>query len=707
MAEQIKLQQALFGYRDGHNLLATSAVLAPRVRQFLATITDSSGPESNKGFEGAFTGLPVPETDFYALFCTWPAPEMPRPGCVWSHVILIQLADLARIPELFQLRKLCSRPSLAADATRYEQPLAFNFSRIKEQGTGVLDQRRVHYIVRALYEHPKGGVVILDEESAPWENAVFKVWAQQWPRLRREFAFSTGSLGDRRLAGIPFDLQIAPISSERLWRRAGAPTILVNFLAPTSEPFDVTIPQWVDVTEEDLRNESDRRFRQFLFDYGSDIEKPRAAFGKLAAIYEQVGTANGSAWADLLRSVGESFPTLTEAIRLKRWLVSLPASLNSSEKLERAWAIVSFLLDSHQSAAYSSLDFDFANSAVSLWKEKREQTIALLSRLVQRDEKPAATSFAKGIASAVDSTSLRAIAEGHGELVPLVIRHNPELAYEVDTWKLSGHIQTQVYETLTKLSLSQADWGRIVGAMFIAATHVSVREAVAMAGEFAMSGAFRWLEHQVAKEVLPSHAWRDALASSALESLTKTEELPPRQLALCAWCAQPEELLQVLSASREDVQRLIDESFETLPYPLRVPAAFVMIALGLLERSDAGAKLIVRSFHTVDEALAAGTHSPESWRLLSPALPDLGWWRDWDRCEKLRRAVRNWLTVRGKTDEMMLEFARTPAERRVVQEISESDDSRKRSEPRIFQEDEEGEGVPKPPRSRRKKLSKS
>ena len=51
MAEQIKLQQALFGYRDGHNLLAASTALTPRARQFLATITDSSGPENNREFE--------------------------------------------------------------------------------------------------------------------------------------------------------------------------------------------------------------------------------------------------------------------------------------------------------------------------------------------------------------------------------------------------------------------------------------------------------------------------------------------------------------------------------------------------------------------------------------------------------------------------------------------------------------------------------
>lgn len=672
MAEQIKLQQALFGYRDGHNLLATSTALAPRVRQFLATITDSSGPENNKGFEGSFTGLPVPETDFYALFRTWPAPEMPRPGCVWSHVILIQLADLARIPALFQLGKLCSRPSVPFDAARYEEPLALDVTKAEESAAVNSDQRRLHYLVRALYEHPEAGVVILDEESASWENAVFRVWAQQWPRLRREFAFSTGSLSDRRIAGIPFDLQIAPISSERLWRRAGAPTLLLNFLAPPPELFGGPIPPWVDVAEADLRGESDRRFRQFLFDNGSDVEDPRAVFSKLATVCKDVGATSESAWADLLCAVGVSFPVPTEAVRLKRWLVTLPASLNPSEKLEREWSIVSFLLDSQHRAAYPSLDFDFANSAVSLWKEKREQTITLLSRLVKRDENPAAISFAEGIASAVDSASLRAIAEGHGELVPLVIRHNPALAFEIDTWKLSGHIQTQVYEPLTKLALSQADWGRIVGAMFIAATYISVRDAVAMAGPFAMTGAFRWLEHQVVKNILPSQAWRDALASCAVAQISQTKDLQPAQLALCAWCAPSEDVRRILSASREDVQRMAEASPDAVPAPLQVSTAFLLLTLGLRENSEAAANMVLRNFFTVHSALAIGAHSSESWWLISPELPALRWWRDWDRCEKLRQAVHFSLSQRGASKRLR-EFAKTSDERKIARKVAEND----------------------------------
>lgn len=679
MPEQIQLQQALFGYRDGHNLLATSTALAPRVRQFLATITDSSGPESIKGFEGAVTGLPVPETDFYAIFRTWPALEMPRPGCVWSHLILIQLADLARIPDLSRLPHLCARPPLSGAATRYETTLAFNIATTEPDRGGMSDETRIHYLIEALYENSERGVVVLDEDSASWEDPIFTVWTQQWPRLRREFAFSTGSLGDRRLAGVPFDLQIAPVSGERLWRRTDNPTLLLNYQSQRSIPFGHSIPEWIGVSKEDIRRSSDRRFRQFLFDYGSDIDKPRNAFAKLAATYNLIAAASPSAWYELLCSVGEAFPDQNEAVRLKRWLVTLPSSLSSAGSLDRALGIVSFLLDSPGSAAYPKSSVDVSSAAVSLWKGKRDQTIALLSRLVQREERALVVSFVEGIANAVDSSSLKAIVAGHAELVPLVIKYNPALAFEIDTWNLSVHVQTQVYDTLKLLQLSQADWGKIVSAMFIASSHVCVRDAVAMAGHFAMPGAFEWLEHRIAHEVLPSPAWRDALSSAAIAILTQTTNLGPAQLALSAWCAPASDVRQILSSSREDVQQLADVSPEAIPLPLRTSTAFLLLAIGLKENSVAAAKLILGNFFTVHEALAAGAYSSDSWWLISPELPALGWWRDWDRCKKLRRAVHRFL-AHYEGGLRLSDYAKTPNDLRIARKVTGIDSDESSSE---------------------------
>ena len=91
--EPILIHQALFGYDAGHHLLRTSTQLAPEVSRALSVATDLSGSPPKEGYEMSFTGMPLPGTEYYGLFCTWLAPEMPRPGCVWSHVLLIDIAE--------------------------------------------------------------------------------------------------------------------------------------------------------------------------------------------------------------------------------------------------------------------------------------------------------------------------------------------------------------------------------------------------------------------------------------------------------------------------------------------------------------------------------------------------------------------------------------------------------------------------------------
>ena len=670
MPERIRIEQALFGYREGHNLVAASVALAARERQFLATITDGSGPENAKGFEEAYTGLPVPGTNHYALFCTWPAPEMTRPGCVWSHVLLIDLADLARIRDLSVLRRLCARPTLPLKLSDYELPLSLLASEVSPVLEDRKDLGRAIQLLWALYGQPEAGIVVLDESCAQWEVAVFGLWSQQWPRLRREFAFSTGSLGDRRLAGVAFDLQIAPEGSERLWGRSGVRTCVLSLLpsgsAPGGEPLKAA---WAVTALEDLQTGLGTTLRQFLFNYGSDIEKPRFGFAPLATAYERIVLHHSEDWVENLRSIGQMFPNKSEAVRLKESLVAPCKTLDSKESLDRAWATALFLFTAHEATAYAGLSFDHAGLAPLLWKEKRDGVISLLGRLVRQRESPAATSFATAIANTLQPGELRFISEGYSELISIMISHRPTLAFEVDTWHLPGHTQSQIYEVLSRLPLAQEDWGKILGAMLISGTYVGMREVVDKAGPYAMQGAFRWLEQGLAREVLPPQAWREALAEPASRLIAGDEQLPPAPLALCAWCVPPDEARHALSASRQDIQNLAEQPLETLPFPLRVPTAFLLVTLGLRAKDDAGLKLIVKSFYPVHDVIASGEYSSESWSLLSPELPYLGLWRDWDRCEKLRRAVHHWLSQHVKAGNPLLEAANSNERRELSRQV--------------------------------------
>jgi hypothetical protein len=375
----------------------------------------------------------------------------------------------------------------------------------------------------------------------------------------------------------------------------------------------------------------------------------------------------------LLCSVGELFPSQTEAIRLKRSLIVVPETLASAEQLERAWTIVSFIVSAPEAAAYASVEFEFAGPASPLWKEKRNEVIALLGRLVHQTESAAASSFARAIANAIDSGALRYISERQPELVPMIISHRPTLAFDVDTLHMPAHVQSQIYEALSRLSLSQEHWAQIVGAMCIAETSVSVREAVANAGSLAMQGGFRWLVHPIVEQALPSQMWREALAGPATEILKRNDTLSHTRLAFSAWCVPPDTVRQTLSAVREDVQRLAEQPLEAVPLPLRVPTAFLLATLGLRSKTDAGMKLIVDSFFLVHAALASGEYSSESWSLLSNELPYFGRWRDWDRCARLRQATNTWLTKHSESGNPLLRAAKTAEDRELAGRVADSD----------------------------------
>ncbi|MEI9966909.1 MAG: hypothetical protein WDN67_04790 [Candidatus Moraniibacteriota bacterium] len=265
MSGRCKINVALFGYREGHHLIASSVTFPAQVRQFLATVTDSSGSESPRGFQTAYTGIPVPDTHFYALFCTWPAPEMPRPGCVWSHVLLIDLADLARIPDLSFLKQYFRRPELPIEVTDFSLPLDVE---IPERAASLNEESlfRADHLLRLLYGAPSASVAIMAPEGLSWEEPVFAVWSQQWPKLRRDFTFSTGSLGDRGQSGSAFDLQIAPQTSRRVWGRKTTYSSLVVDLADTPV-VALEDDAWLRVALEDLRN-PDSGLRTF----SSDLE---------------------------------------------------------------------------------------------------------------------------------------------------------------------------------------------------------------------------------------------------------------------------------------------------------------------------------------------------------------------------------------------------------------------------------------------------
>jgi GTPase-associated protein 1, N-terminal domain type 1 len=643
MRPQFQFHQALFGYDAGHHLLASSLQLSSEVRHLLAVATDLSGSAPPTGFDGAYTGLPIQGTNYYAFFCTWSAPEIPRPGCVWGHVLLIQLEDLAELSDLGSLRSYVRRPDLK-DLTGYNVPLQFQAkTSISAQGLTVETRILAERLLAALYFTQRTPVVLIVNEAEKVEDLVFALWSQQWPQLRETFRFSTGSFADRGKGGTPFDLQVSPEANRRAWQR-GTDYLIVDKMAIHESVVPAEAKYWNRSAIDDLLAPDSRGFRSFLRLCAADISDPRGAFARLASAYEQLELSQNTDWIGTLSAIGEMFPGETEALTLKKHIVNLDYSPKLKPNSERSLLTASFLLASDVSKPYEGVYPEVTHLAQGLWYSRRQDVLALLAQLVRREERPAAIAFVAAIASIIQPADVKLIAEQYLELIPLFVSRRPDLACYREIWTLPTNLQWRILEVLDGLSLSPESWGDIMAAMLLAGTGVAIADTVRKAGPFAIRAAFRWLDSQTAQEYLPTQAWREALALPASDRLRASESLPPSFLALCSWLAPPDAARDLLNASRLDVQALAKTASGDLPRPLRVHVSFLMVTLGLRAGDALGARLLASGFFPVYDALATSDYSLESWLLLSPELPQLGVWGDWDRCRRLRRAVRQRLS---------------------------------------------------------------
>ena len=202
---------------------------------------------------------------------------MKRPGCVWTHSLLIAFTDLAQILDMGQLTALFRRPDASRDYASYTHPLEFKPSLVSSNPRVKTPLARS--IVTALYSEPEEQIFLTVDHQAETEAIVMAIWSQQWPRLRRSFRFCTLTSIDRSTPDHRFDLQLSSSEFQRtfLWRE--------NQQSRTSHNIKSGI--WIDVCLQDL-TASQHPLRDFLRRAGGDLTEGRVHFADLCELYGYV-----------------------------------------------------------------------------------------------------------------------------------------------------------------------------------------------------------------------------------------------------------------------------------------------------------------------------------------------------------------------------------------------------------------------------------
>ena len=295
------IHQAVHGYRDGHRLLSSSTPLGSDAARAMLVLSDMSGPSMQPGFDEYLTGYPLPGSEFFVLAKTWYAPEMQRPGCVWTHSLLIPRAQVSNVTTACLL-EMFRRPQLEGVEKAAATPIVLGDEAGSDPcGDGFGDRAVAAALVGVVLGQPRPVIVAVDT-AAQLEAVMLRLWEELWPAERARFSFCTGALMPRSNAGALLDLQAVPRAIPLSQFRKSASAALFLDLRVPNEP-----EAWAGLMIQDGK-QGNATFRAWL-ETVAGADAGRSIVPSLAPIFSDWFAPNASA-----RSVISSIANAANAL---------------------------------------------------------------------------------------------------------------------------------------------------------------------------------------------------------------------------------------------------------------------------------------------------------------------------------------------------------------------------------------------------------
>jgi hypothetical protein len=618
--EMLKLHQVLHGYVDGHRQLAASLVLKQRDLRTMLVLSDISGTGARIGEEGYLTGYPLVESGVYALARTWAAPEMSRPGCVWTHTLLIDFVDLATLDSMENILSFFRRPQPEL-LSEYEKPLKVTYqSTFLPLSDELQEWNRL--VLASLYGNPSSSVIVARPTEIDVDRVLLAVWSQQWPRLRRSFRFCSLSAADRSFEGNRFDLQILP-SSDRSIRSRFPGTL-------DAENVKSLYETWIDDAIMDLVQPDASGLRSFIRHIGADVATGRDVFRSLCRLHRLVSEFKSSPKfiEDAIKLLQNELGSVQA--RAARSIVAEAVLDQSDEPSDTA---IKFLINNLQ-----FIDLDMYTKRANrisciLWNSDPVQLITMINE---------GGPFSREPQLAFESLSVDELVSGllrAPTLEQVVLNYRPDILAEPNFWSRNSLKIDIVFTVINRSSISHLS---VISAIIEAKRDDLATRVVHEFGSFLVLQA---VDSKLASNWQPKELDRWILASVCA----------PPEVAKYLACGPVKSQSLLVAIAKAMPPYSVPNEFGTDPWLIANSKVFgkvsavneIFLNAYFLSRafssSSRNSAELARLGFDVLHATAAANHLPDdAWLLLEPYLPlSSSFWFDWDRCQRLRAGIVN------------------------------------------------------------------
>ncbi len=688
MNTDLLIHQTLHGYSDGHRLLATSYQLSEKAQRILLSLSDRSG-DIVSGFNEYLTGYPVPESNFYAFAKTWHAPEMERPGCVWTHTLLLQRDYFQNLTNFHPLRSWFVRPEKGNTFSMYKEPLLYTHPD-KENNEFIFptingsDVEKFNFlystVFNQLYEKVKS-VVLLAPNSSEYEDFILSLWCQQWPQLRSRFTFCTGSINGRTIQKHPFVVQVAPYQSYSTYVHKHPNLARID--TRLIEPVESRSTSRKDYKT--LRSKKDPLIK-FVWHYGARMKPFRKNFGWLARFYNLTHEdSKDIKLSKITEFLAIKFPSPEEMPDLK-------AVLYGGNTLEETFVralgdeetLLSELFKTEYAHIFAVKDLHIFERTTKLGKAS-PQSVSNILRLYGSElgMNPIRDEFFQAAAEVITAEQAYLLSGKDWILLSTLISYNPNLAATPALW-MEGNSQRQdVFKLLAKLWYEKAsnesiDWKKIVYAILDANTDSFADQLYDMFGEGLIAFMLdwhsqsnrnqqlgeRWL-HYLKKNQGKVMEWAANVSNSPLTKALAAKVLSPHSQEVLKHGSHP-----WLDLAEHGIAQVNGEDL--------VDVAAFLLAIGFMNVDSGAENLVAASYEPIYKAAFSDSIPWRSWSYLDKLAPSEALLFEWDKCRRLEEALISRIKKYHWSDDLLLRAARSPTVFwNIVRTASDSSSGRK------------------------------